>query len=48
VSRPDDAEVTAVDGRDLGDAEALGGGDDLCVDGAERQGAMHGHEFGDA
>jgi hypothetical protein len=33
VSRSDDAEVAMVDGRDVGDAEPLGGGDHRRVDG---------------
>ena len=37
MAGPDDAEVPSVDGRDIGDAEAFGGGDDRGVYGAERQ-----------
>jgi hypothetical protein len=39
--------MTVIDRGDLADAEPLGGGDDSCVDGAERKVAIDGDEFGD-
>ena len=48
VSRLHDAEVASVDGRDVGDVAALGGGDHRRVDGAEREVAIVGDEFGDS
>jgi hypothetical protein len=48
VTRPDDAEVAAVDGRELGEAEPLRGGDDRRVDRAEREVAVAGDELGNA
>lgn len=42
---PHHPEVPSVDGRDVGDAEAFGGGDDRGVYGAERQVAVLGDEL---
>lgn len=47
MPRADDAEVASIEGRDLGAAKAFGGGYDGGVDGAEREVAVAGDEFGD-
>jgi len=47
VSRANDREVMAVDSRDLGDAQALGRGDDRRIDRAQWQVAVARDEFGD-
>jgi hypothetical protein len=45
--RAHDGEVASVDGRDLGDAEALGRGDDRGIHRAQGKVAIARHEFGD-
>ena len=47
MSRADDREVTAVDGCDLGDPQALGRGDDRRIDRAQWQVAVARDELGD-
>jgi hypothetical protein len=48
VRWPNNAEVSAVDRRDLGDCEPLGCRDDRSVDGPKRQIAVRGNELRDA
>jgi hypothetical protein len=48
VGRSHNVEVATVEGGDVGDSEAFGGGDDGRVDGAEREVSVPGNEFGDS
>ena len=48
MRRADDRDVPAVEGRHLGEAEALGGGDDAGVDPAAGQVGAAGDRHGDA
>jgi len=47
VGRAHDAEVSVIDGRDLGDVESFGCRNDRGIDGAEREVVILGDELGD-
>lgn len=47
MSRADDCEVLAIEGRKLHDAESLGGCHDRCIDRPERKVSIVGDQLGD-